>query len=104
MKQKDIIFILFSSVFLVVCWIIFSILHQSLTSTISESVGQDIVPIAKTFDTQTITVLKKRLQVTPAYDVVQEPTPTPTPIPPKITPLAPLSSQSAQVATQGGTQ
>lgn len=102
MKQKDIIFILASSVLVVVAWIVFNVLHQSFTSTISTSLGIAIAPIARTFDTATIATLKKRLQVTPAYDVEEAPTPTPTPVAPSLAPLSPISSQSAKTASTGG--
>lgn len=102
MKQKDLLFILVSAVFVVFAWIVFTIIHQSTTSTITESLGQDIAPIAQTFDKKTIETLKSRVQITPAYNVVSEPTPRPTPIPPSIAPLTPLSSSSAQTASTGG--
>lgn len=86
MKQKDILFLLLSSTFLAVVWIIFTIIHTSLTSTISSTVNQQIQPIDGTFDNKTIQTLQKRTPITPqiqiqATDVTPTPTPSPTPIP-----------------------
>lgn len=98
MKQRDYLFILISSAVLVIVWITFSILHSLLTSTISESLGQQLIPIAGTFDTKTLDALKARTQITPLFVIVQSPTPTPT-IPP-VTPIQPIASQSAPIVTQ----
>lgn len=109
MKQKDLLFLLTSSTFVVLIWIVFSILHSSLTSTISEGVAQDIAPIPGAFDTRELTSLKQRLGVTPQTGVAISPTPTPTPTPPQISPVQaiqtltiPLATQSGTPATQGG--
>jgi hypothetical protein len=98
MKQKDYLFILISSAIVVVIWITFNILHNVLTSTISESLGQQLVPIAGTFDTQTLDSLKKRAHVTPLFIIIQSPTPTPT-LPP-VTPIQPIATASAPLVTQ----
>lgn len=103
MKQKDVLFLLISSAILAVIWIIFNIIHTSLTSTITESVGQELNPIARTFDQKTLDTLKKRQKVTPVEAITIIPSVTPTPTPPAITPVTPISSGSATVATQGGT-
>ena len=81
MKQKDILFLLLSSTFLAVVWIVFTIIHTSLTSTISGTLHQQIQPISGSFDNQTIQIIQKRLKVTPkfAIQVIESPTPTVTP-------------------------
>ncbi len=101
MKQKDLLFLLISSSILVVIWIIFNILHHSLTSTITDTVGQELNPIAKTFDQTTFDILKKRQKVTPvvAITIIPSITPSPTPLP--ITPVQPISSESAKQASGG---
>lgn len=98
MKQKDYLFILISSAILVVIWITFTILHSVLTSTISEQLGQQLVPIDGTFDTKTLDALKIRVQITPLFVIAQSPTPTPT-IPP-VTPIQPIATASAPIVTQ----
>lgn len=81
MKQKDLLFLLLSSTFLAVVWIVFTIIHTSLTSTISGTLHQQIQPISGNFDNQTIQNIQKRLKVTPkfAIEVIESPTPTATP-------------------------
>lgn len=103
MKQKDLLFILLSSTFLVAVWIIFSVLHNALTSTISENTAANIAPIPATFDTKTLTLLKKRMSIIPQNGIPLTPTPTPTPPPAPITPVSPLQSLSVPVASGGGT-
>jgi hypothetical protein len=81
MKQKDILFLLISSTFLAIVWIIFTILHNALTSTISGTLNQQIQPIAGSFDNQTIQTLLKRQQITPQFSLkgTDQLTLTPTP-------------------------
>ena len=81
MRQKDLLFLLVSATFLAVVWIIFTIIHNSLTSTISSSLTQQIQSIDGSFDNQTIQILQKRQKVTPqtAFNGTDSFTPTPTP-------------------------
>lgn len=109
MKRKDLLFILISSTFIVLLWIVFSVLHNAFSSTISESVAQDIAPIPGAFDTAELKSLKARLGVIPQTGVNLPPTPTPTPTPLPVNPVKPLqiitiplASQSSTIATQGG--
>lgn len=109
MKRKDLLFILVSSTLVVLLWIVFSVLHNAFSSTISESVAQDIAPIPGSFDTNELKSLKNRLQVTPQTGINLPPTPTPTPTPLPINPVKPiqiitipLATQSSTIATQGG--
>ncbi len=101
MKQKDLLFILISSTFVVALWIVFSVLHNALSSTISNSTTQDIAPIAATFDTKTLDALKKRQAINPQNAIAVSPTPTPTPTVAPITPISPLQSLSVPVASGG---
>lgn len=80
MKQKDILFLLISSAFLAAVWIVFTILHNALTSTISGTTLQQIQPINGTFDTKTLQVLQTRKQITPntTFQGSEQYTPTPT--------------------------
>ena len=68
------------SIFIViVAWIIFNIYHATASSTISESLNRNIIPINPNFDTKTIDSLKKRQIITPIYTlsnnnpVIEEP-------------------------------
>lgn len=105
MKQKDILFLLISAFVLVVAWIIFSIYHKSITSTISETLSVQIIPINPNFDAKTLEKIKERNSVAPLYQIQQIPTPTPSL---QILPT-PIGSESAsqiniqsQESTQGG--
>ena len=98
MKQQEILFLLGSACIVVFVWIAFTIIHNSLTSTISESVTQTIIPINPTFDTKVIDAMTKRSSVAPLYVIQPSITIAPTPFVQQ-----PISSQSAQAATSGGT-
>jgi hypothetical protein len=98
MKRNDIIFLLASSVILTIAWVFFSVLHASLTSTISKDLGQAIKPISPTFDQKIITQLQARQKTNPIYTNLPQETPTP---PPASTQSAvPISTLSLPVITQ----
>jgi hypothetical protein len=112
MKKRDILFLLISSVIIVVAWIAFAIIHNSLSSTINETTTAQIIPIPGSFDTQTIASLKKRQQINALF-VAQTATVSaaisPTPIPPAPTPTIATGSAvitpnltPAITATPGG--
>jgi hypothetical protein len=85
MKQKDILLILVPSFIVVVAWIIFNIYHSSVSSTISENLNMQIIPISPLFDQKTISAIKKRQQFEPIYQtnttasIAASPTPQPSP-------------------------
>ena len=68
MKRKnDLIFILGSLLVVTIAWVIFTINHNATTSTISESLANDVVAITPRFNTNVITKLKQRELVDPSY-------------------------------------
>ncbi len=67
MKQKDIIFILGSSLFVIFIWIIFNVYHGSVESTIPKKITNKVTPIKADFDLKTIENIKKRDQIEPLY-------------------------------------
>lgn len=69
MKRGDIILLLSEIFILVVVWIVFNILHNSATSTISETLTENVLPINPDFDTKTLEGLKTRERVEPIYDL-----------------------------------
>lgn len=79
MKQRDIITLLIPSFLLILAWIIFSIYHSSVASTITPVVDIQISPISPTFDMNAIAKLKQRQKVTPIYETQAPPTTTPAP-------------------------
>lgn len=112
MKQKDILLLIIPGFFLIIIWVIFSIYHNSVTSTIPENLTLQIAPIIPTFDKTTIEVLKKRTQVTPIFELSKSSSQTATPTPAgqsplgganqnNIIPSSPSSSLTPQ-STQGG--
>lgn len=67
MKRQELIF-LFASIFLVtVAWLIFTIIHNIRTSTITDVLSIQIKPITASFDEETINTLKKRQKIDPNY-------------------------------------
>jgi hypothetical protein len=105
MKRKDILAILIPSFIFVCAWIILSIHHNVASSTISEAVNMQITPISADFDTNIVTILKKRQNILPTYEInipveniVIPSTPSA-----KITNIPiPISSGSAKLATPEG--
>ncbi len=91
MKQKDLVFFTVCFFVLAVGWILFTILHSAVSSTISEAVQANIEPITPSFDTSVITALKNREKIT------QLANPSPV-LSPSITPLI----QPTTTASQGG--
>ncbi len=97
MKQKDIVFLLISSVILTLAWIIFTIIHKGISSTIAPVTSEQITAIKPDFDNKTISELVRRHNGAPAFSLstpssstsaeeTLQPTPTvisqtPTPIP-----------------------
>lgn len=112
MKRRDILLLLVSSVILVISWIIFSIIHQFMSSTINSTVSQAITPIQPTFDIAVINKLKTRQPVAPVFSSPGASTSaaiTPT-IPPffqqvatqSATPTPTVTFQPTPTASQGG--
>jgi hypothetical protein len=77
MKQRDIILILVPAFIFIVAWVIFNIYHNSVASTIPQTVSIQITPITPSFDTNTINSLKQRQSVNPIYEVQTSPSPGP---------------------------
>lgn len=107
MKRNEVLFFLVATFVVVIAWVVFTILHNKLSSTISESLNMQIQQINPSFDTKTITSLKTRVQVTPATDIKQvipekqssisaQPSPIPT--------ISIVSPTSITTGTQSATQ
>ena len=108
MKRKDILSILVPSFIFVLAWIILSVHHNAVTSTISESVSMQITPISPAFDTSAITSLKKRQNIVPSYElnipvqniiIPSTPSAITTPIPTPTIEEESISSESAEPTT-----
>ncbi|HKC14465.1 MAG TPA: hypothetical protein VKC89_00655 [Patescibacteria group bacterium] len=69
MKQRELLFIVVSFFVLILIYMGFSVYHNSVTSTIPETLGTQILPISPTFDEKTISDLKKRNSIVPIYQL-----------------------------------
>lgn len=94
MKQKDILIIIILLFIFVLVWIGESIYYSGVSSTISENINKDIAPIAPTFDTKTIDMLKSREKIIPSFDLESI---TPTPITLPTLPPTPNASQGGKL-------
>jgi len=63
MKQKDLLFLLVSVFIMAFAWILFSIIHNAITSTIPETVSIQISPISPSFNIKVIEKLKNKIKV-----------------------------------------
>lgn len=71
MKQREILLIIGSFFSLVLLYLGFSLYHNYVTSTIPEDLNIQITPISPTFDSKTISDIKKRESVLPLYQTDQ---------------------------------
>jgi len=92
MKKNDILLILIPLSLFVLTWIGFSVYHNIVTSTISQPLSVQIIPIIPTFDTNTINNLKTRENIPPIYEL-SVPTPTPGINAPVAIPASPSAAQ-----------
>jgi hypothetical protein len=78
MKQKDLLIIISSVFILTLLWVIFNIYHSHVSSTITDPLIYQIIPIEGKFDTATINKLKERKRINPFFETINEPEVTPT--------------------------
>lgn len=85
MKQKDFLIILVPAFILTILWVVFSIYHNYVTSTIKDPLTFQTIPIDGKFDKLTIENIKNRQRINPLYELLtlpsEEITPTSTPEP-----------------------
>lgn len=95
MKRREILFILVSTLILVIAWIGFNVYHNTVTSTISDILNIRISPINPDFNIKDFEKLKERKKVLPIFEAQISTsasiTTTPTP-----------SITGSQQATSGG--
>ena len=68
-KRKDIMYLLTCTCLVVFAWIIFTLYHASVTSTINETLTGQIEPIKPDFNTAVIEHLKTREAIIPVYEL-----------------------------------
>jgi hypothetical protein len=71
-KQKDFLLILIPAFILTVLWVIFSIYHNRVNSTLEDPLSSQIEPINGSFDTATIELIKARRKANPVYEISGE--------------------------------
>lgn len=105
MKRREILLFLISIVFLSFFWVLFTIYHNSITSTIPQPLGMQISPITPRFQTAVIDELKERNRVVPFYQLESptqvETSPAPTSLP--ITTLTPSPTIEENATDSGET-
>jgi hypothetical protein len=69
MKQKEILIVVSSIFILSILWIGFHLYNVIATSTISNALSIQIIPITADFDQQAIEKLKNRKKVDPAFNL-----------------------------------
>ncbi len=102
MKRRDVLIILASIFIFVFIWIGFNIYHNSVKSTISDSVSIQISPLSPSFDTNVIDKLKKRQSVTSVYQTTANELPPNQEIQPVVTPPIIGTGSATQEASPEG--
>lgn len=69
-RQKNLIILLTFLLILTLTWVISSIYHSYVNSTIELPLAQDIIPIEGKFDTKTIEEIKTRKRVEVTNDII----------------------------------
>ena len=65
MKKNDILILLVPMCIIAILWVVFSIYHSFVTSTIPESLNTQIIEISPNFDMNAIEKIKQRSAVEP---------------------------------------
>lgn len=73
MKQKDFLLIAIFTFITILAWIILTIYHARVTSTISPALKEKIEPIEPRFDTSTIEMLKRQRKTVNIFPETSEP-------------------------------
>lgn len=68
MKQKDILLLLIPFSLVVILYIVLSVYHNIVTSTIPETLNIQITPISPDFNEKTIMDIKKRDKIVPVFE------------------------------------
>lgn len=94
MKQRDMAIIAIFTLVTVITWIVLTLYHANVTSTISSALQEKIEPISPQFNMATVDMLKKdRKKLEMLTEIVASGTPIPKLIP---------QEETTQSATQGG--
>lgn len=78
-KQRELIILLVPLLILTILWVIFNVYHSYVTSTITDPLSYQIIPIEGKFDDETIKQVRGRTRVETLYDVIGGISGTPSP-------------------------
>lgn len=85
MKQKDLLILLIPMFLITVLWVIFNIYHNHVSSTITDPLTVQIIPIDGKFNRASLESIKDRKRTEPLFTapIVEDnqTSPTPSPIP-----------------------
>jgi hypothetical protein len=95
MKQKDFLLIIISIFILTLLWVIFSIYHNYVTSTIKDPLTQQIISIEGKFNNTAINKIKERKKIDPFFETIYAPTPLPS-----LSPTPSIEIEPENVSTQ----
>lgn len=76
-QQKNLLYILIPSGFVMLVWLILGIYNKSISSTITKPQSLLITPISSTFESGVLTDLKKRNTISPDFDLTGQSTQSP---------------------------
>lgn len=95
MKQKEYLIIITSVFILTLLWVFFNIYHNRITSTITDPLTNQIIPIEGSFDKAAINKIKERDRINPFFETINDPSKLPSPTPSIDNQLENSSSASA---------
>ncbi len=82
MKQRHLALILVPAFILTILWVIFNVYHNYVSSTITDPLTYQIIPIEGKFDGKTIEEVRQRKRVNPLNEIiVVDDSGTPSPAP-----------------------
>ncbi len=67
MKQKDLLILLIPTFIVTILWIIFNIYHNHVTSTITDPLSIQIIPIDGKFNKTSLESIKNRKRIEPLF-------------------------------------
>ena len=84
MKQKDLLILLVPMFLVTILWVIFNIYHNYVTSTITDPLTVQIIPIEGKFNKTSLESIRDRKRLEPLFTAPisdEEETPSPSPLP-----------------------
>jgi hypothetical protein len=70
MKQRNLAIILIPVFILTILWVIFNIYHNYISSTITDPLSYQIIPIQGSFDKKIIEEIRQRKRINPVNEII----------------------------------